>query len=198
MISMNITHLLGYLKGFEPRAFFAILAASALVIVGVDFVVLTRPQIHAMTVVHAKTVKFNEDINTLNANMQRMDKFRANLDDARSQVQGFEKMIHKEDDVPALLKAISATSNIYNIKVDQLSPQKSDGVVLVKNGDGNYRSLSILVNARAGYHDLGRFLNRLEQDGVFWQLESISVVADKADPIRHQIKIGMKILILGN
>jgi hypothetical protein len=70
-------------------------------------------------------------------------------------------------------------------------------VTLVKAPDGKYSSLSILVLARAGYHDLGRFLNRLQQESVFWQLESIDIAADDREIGRHAVKMQMKILILG-
>jgi len=144
-----------------------------------------------------KTEQLKAEIETLRTNKQRMADFLKNLDMARGQVKDFQAMVHKADSIPAVLKTISTTANEYGVKINQLVPQKSDGIVLVKNEDGQYSSLSILVRAHATYHDLGKFLNRLEQEKVFWQMEAIDIAADEKDVIRHVVKMQMKILILG-
>ncbi len=189
--------LLMKLKKLEPKQFFALLGVTIIVVLAIDILLIVRPQIGVITALSAKTAQLKSDIDTLLVNKQRMGQMRLRLDGARHEARDFKAMVHREDEIPSVLKIVSTIANQYGVKIDQLVPQKSDGVVIVANEDGKYTGLSILVKARSGYHDLGRFLNRLEQEKVFWQIESLDITADEHDLARHAVKMQIKILILG-
>jgi Tfp pilus assembly protein PilO len=197
MKNMDVQQLLGKLKAMPPKYLFMALGFALMVLVAADVFFIARPQINSIVTLNSKARQLKTDIDTLSDNKLRLPKYRTNLDDALRQMKNFEAMIHREDTIPSVLKTISTLANEYSVKIDQLVPQKSDGVILVQNEDGKYKSLSILVRARSGYHDLGRFLNRLEQEHVFWQLEAMDVVADDQALGRHLVKMQMKLLILG-
>ena len=189
--------LLMRFKELESKQFFALLGVAVIVVLAVDILLIVRSQIGVITALSAKTAQLKSDIDTLLVNEQRMGQLRLRLDGVRREAGGFKAMVHREDEIPAVLKIVSTFANQYGVKIDQLVPQKNDGVVIVANEDGKYTGLSILVKARSGYHDLGRFLNRLEQEKVFWQIESLDITADEHDPARHAVKMQLKILILG-
>jgi Tfp pilus assembly protein PilO len=197
MKNMDFQKLLGKLKALPPKNLFAILGLGVVIFVALDVFLIARPQFASLMALNDKSKQLKLNINELSDNKLRLPKFRVTLDDARAQLKDFEAMVHKEGEIPSVLKTISTLANEYGVKIDQLVPQKSDGVILVKAAEGNYTSLSILVLARAGYHDLGRFLNRLQQESVFWQLESIDIAADDREIGRHAVKMQMKILVLG-
>ncbi len=194
---MDLRQWLEKLKTLDPKYLLPLLVAAALGVVVLDVLFMARPQWGAIAALSAKTVQVRTDIDLLTVNTQRMAQFRENLDKARRQMKDFKAMVHTQDGVPAVLREISTVGNEYGVKIDQLVPQKADGAALVTNEDGKYKSLSILIRARAGYHDLGRFLNRLIQEHVFWQLETVDVMADDRDRARHTVKLQMKILVLG-
>jgi len=193
---MDFQQILGKFKALPPKYLFAILGLVFIALLAVDILLIARPQINAMSALGNKAAQLKTDIQALQDNKTRLPQFRVNLELVQRQMKDFEAMVHNEDAIPVVLKTVSTIANQYGIKIDQLVPQKSDGVILVQNGEGKYSSLSILVRARAGYHDLGRFLNRLEQEGVFWQLEMFDVAAVDQEPGRHEVKMQMKILIL--
>jgi Tfp pilus assembly protein PilO len=197
MKNLDAQKLLGKLKALSPKNLFAVLGLVVLAFIAFDVLLIARPQLTSLIALNDKSKQLKLDIKELSDSKLRLPKFRVTLDDARVQKKSFESMVHKEDEIPSVLKTISTLANEYGVKIDQLVPQKSDGVILVKAAEGNYTGLSILVLARAGYHDLGRFLNRLQQESVFWQLESINIAADDRDVARHAVKMQMKILILG-
>ncbi len=197
MNTMDLRPLLGKLKAMSPQQLFILLGVAVIVLLAVDAVFILRPQIGGIVALERKSAQIKADIEMLSTNKQRMIQFRANLDTGRRSMKNFKAMVRKQDEAPAVLKIISTLANGYGVKVDQLVPQKSDGTVLVKNEDGKYGSLAILVRAKAGYHQLGRFLSRLEQERVFWYLESVDIAADATDPARHVVKVQMRILILG-
>jgi len=105
-------------------------------------------------------------------------------------------MVHRKDDIPMVLKSISSTANEYGVKVDQLLPQAMDSKPIVKNSEGSYYGMAISVRLRSGYHQFGKFLTRLEQERLFWQIGDLSIASDPADPQRHDIEMNLRILIL--
>ena len=189
--------LLIKLRKLDAKQFFALLAVAVVAVLAADIFLIARPQVGVITALCAKTAQLRSDIDMLLVNKQRMGQMRERLEGARREAMDFKAMVHKVDAIPAVLKTISTLANQYGVKIDQLVPQKSDGVVAVTNEDGKYTGLSILVKARSGYHDLGRFLNRLEQEKDFWQIERLDITADENDPARHAVKMQVKILILG-
>lgn len=189
--------LLIQLNKLESKQFFPLLGVAVIVLLAVDIFLIARPQLGVIAGLAAKTAQLRSDIDTLQVNKQRMGQMRLRLEGARREARDFKAMVRKVDEVPAVLKVISTLANQYGVKIDQLVPQKSDGVVIVKNEEGEYTGLSILVKARSGYHDLGRFLNRLEQEKVFWQIDSLDILADGPGLTRHAVKMQIKILILG-
>jgi Tfp pilus assembly protein PilO len=197
MKNIDIQQLLGRLRSLDPRTLLALLIAAAVLVTAVDVLVIMRLQVALISHLDKGSVQFKTNIDTLAANKQRMAQFRTGLDQARARMQAFKAMVHQEGSVPVVLKTISTIANQSGIKIDQLVPQKSDGKVIVQNEDGSYTGLAILVRARGGYHNLGRFLGRLEQDGVFWQVDALDITADKIDPLWHVITLQLKILILG-
>jgi Tfp pilus assembly protein PilO len=196
-MNLDFRPLLGKLKAMPVQQLFISLGAAVVLLLALDVMLVLRPQVGGIVAIDRKTAQIKTDIDTLVSNKQRMAQFREGLDSARKTMKNFKAMVRKEDEVPVVLKILSTLANEYGVKIDQLIPQKSDGTVIVKNEDGQYRSLSILVRAKAGYHQLGRFLSRLEQERVFWYLESVDIIADAADPARHVVKMQVKILILG-
>ena len=197
MKNFDLQQLSGKLKSLPPNYLFMVFGLFVAGVVALDVLLIARPQVASIMALDTKSKQLKQNISELSDNKQRLPKFRANLDENRLKMKSFEGMVHREGEIPSVLKTISTLANEYGVKIDQLVPQKSDGIVLVQNADGKYGSLSILVRARSGYHDLGRFLNRLEQERVFWQMEALDITGDDQQTGHHVVKMQMKILVLG-
>jgi Tfp pilus assembly protein PilO len=193
---MNQNQILEKLKGLDPKQLYAVLAVAILIVLGADIMLIARSQWGGVLALDKTIAQMKADIKTLQDNKARLSQFRTALDDMRLKRKNFDRMVHRNDDVPAVLKAISSLANEYGVKIDQLVPQKQSQDAIVKNEDGAYSSLAIFVSVRSGYHDFGRFMNRMEQERLFWKLEEFSFAADPNDPQKHQVKMTMKILVL--
>ncbi|MFH0754890.1 MAG: type 4a pilus biogenesis protein PilO [Candidatus Omnitrophota bacterium] len=198
MKSFDLNPALNKLRALPAAQFFIVLGVSLVLLLAVDFFLIMRLQVGGMLALDRQSVKIKTDIATLTTNKQRMVQYRESLVSARLAMKDFKAMVHKGDEVSAVLKTISTLANEYDVKIDQMVPQKNDGTVLVKNEDGSYGSLAILIKARTGYHQLGRFLSRLEKDRIYWHLENMEIAANAADPVHHLVKMQMRVLVLGD
>jgi len=180
----------------DARYVYLLIAGTILLFATADFCLIMRPQVSILMALDKKIAQSKADITTLQTNKQRLGQFQKQLDLARESMQDFNIMIHKKDEVPVVLKAISTFANEYGVKIDQLVPQPPEQKPLVQNENGKYFSQVIFVRANTGYHQLGRFLQRLEKERIFWQMDSFAISADDQNPQMHKVKMQMKILLL--
>jgi len=66
----------------------------------------------------------------------------------------------------------------------------------LKNNDGKYFALPILIECRSGYHDFGRFLTEIEKNDVFLMIEKFTITANTQDMLKHSIKLTVNAIIL--
>ncbi|MBF0619907.1 MAG: type 4a pilus biogenesis protein PilO [Candidatus Omnitrophica bacterium] len=188
--------ILEKLKTLEAKYVYAILVCAIGVVVAIDAAVLLGPQLAGIGGINKKIEEARADIETLVTNNQRLPLFQKQLEIAKLEKKNFDCMVNPKDAIPVVLKNISSFANDYGIKIDQLVPHQSNQELLVTAEDGKYYSVPILIKARAGYHNLGKFMNRLERERVFWKLEEFSLVANEIDPQKHEATMLMKIIIV--
>ena len=184
------------LKELDARHLYMILFGVMLLFALADFALVMRAQLGLVGSLDTKIVGLKKDIEDLSTNKQRLELFNTQLDLARLARKNFAAMVHRKDEVPEVLNRISNIANEVGVKIDQLTPQALGADPLVQNEDGKYYPMNISVRVSAGFHQLGRFLNRLERERVFWLLENLTIEADPKDIQRQDAKVNMKILIL--
>jgi Tfp pilus assembly protein PilO len=188
--------LLAKMRTLDAKYIYALVAGVVAVIVLVDVLLLMLPQVRGLVVLEGKVVQLKTDITTLETNVQRLPIFEKQLDETRAQLKDIERMIHRKNDIPMVLKRISSAANETGVKIDQMMPQQDDKPPLIKAEDGDYMAQTIFVGARSGFHDFGRFLAMLENERVFWKADDVTIKADEIDMRRPVFKMSMKIIML--
>jgi len=188
--------LLAKMRTLDAKYIYALIAGVVAVIVLVDVFLLMLPQVRGLVVLQEKVVQLKTDITTLETNVQRLPVFEKQLDETRAQLKDIERMIHRKNDIPMVLKRISSAANETGVKIDQMMPQQDDKPALIKAEDGDHMVQTIFVGARSGFHDFGRFLAMLENERVFWKADDVTIKADDLDMRRPVFKMSMKIIML--
>jgi Tfp pilus assembly protein PilO len=52
-----------------------------------------------------------------------------------------------------------------------------------------YREIPILITAKSGYHELGHFLNNLENADRFMKVADIDIKSNKTSPKKHDVEL---------
>lgn len=183
------------LKELEARYLYMILAGIIVLVAVADFGLVMCRQLEWIGVLDDKIVQMNKDITDLATNRQRLAQFNVQLDLARLARKNFNAMVHRKEEVPVVLNSISRIANEFGVKIDQLAPQAVSAAPLVQNDDGKYYTMNIAVRVRSGFHAFGRFINRMERERLFWQLEDFTIATDAKDIQRQDVKMNIKILI---
>ena len=164
---------------------FAVLAAAALYICFV-FV----PQVVRVFELTASTGKMKSELKSARVVIKDFEKLKKDLKEQSQKVESYEKKLPAEQEIPALLENLSNMAKGSDIKIVGIVPAMSyfkDDKSAKKSQI--YREIPILITAKSGYHELGRFLNNLENADRFMKVADINIKANKITPKKHDVEL---------
>lgn len=101
-----------------------------------------------------------------------------------------EKRLPAHDQISSLLEDFSNVAESSGVSILRIKPLE-EPVPLSKQKavNNSYTEFPILIEARAGYHQLGAFINKLETMDRFIRITDLDVAGLDKDPRHHDIKI---------
>lgn len=172
-----------------------ILGGLLLVIFLVDYFLVMAPQLGTLRVLNPKITLLATDIKTAEENNRMYHQYQLDQERLRDKIGIISQRIISKEEVPVIMERISRMANKAGVKIDQIMPLKGSEEMVMKNNEGKYYSLPILVDARTGFHDFGRFINELEKNDVFLSITNFTFAADANDTVRHVAKLTVKVII---
>ncbi|MBI4437213.1 MAG: type 4a pilus biogenesis protein PilO [Candidatus Omnitrophica bacterium] len=125
------------------------------------------------------------------ANMARM---KAEIARLRQKAEVLEVRFPSEAELPNLLEHLSEVAEKSNVKIVEISPSKT---VEVRSQipQARYRELPIVILARSGYHELGTFINQLENSERLFSVKDISIKADPSNQRLHHVRLTLETFV---
>ena len=95
-------------------------------------------------------------------------------------------MLPAEQEIPKLLEDLSDMAKRANVKILGITPMASKQEAQPAE---IYQEIPILINAKSGYHELGKFLSDLENAGRFMKVADIKIKENKVSPKKHDVEL---------
>jgi type IV pilus assembly protein PilO len=109
------------------------------------------------------------------------------FDEYDSKIEVYEKKLPAQQEIPDLLESLSKMARNADISIVGITPVPSK---LQKDRKGQvYKEIPILITAKSGYHELGRFLSNMENTDRFMKVVDIKIRANAAAPKRHDVEL---------
>jgi len=99
-----------------------------------------------------------------------IDSFKEKIARLNKEIDHYEKKLPGEKEIPAVLKYLSVSAKKLNVKITGIKPVGQN-----QDKEQIYYSVPILVKAKCGYHQLGRFINELEKTDRFMKISNINI-----------------------
>jgi Tfp pilus assembly protein PilO len=167
------------------------------VIILLDVFLLVLPQLGSIADINDQIKKLSEDTQQVLVDRQRSNLFKKNLQEARNKLSALNIKVRPIQEVPAVLSTISSVAKEYGVKIDQLIPEYNQLEDLNATQDGKYYALPVLIKARCGYHQFGRFLNKVENGDLFLIMKDFIIQSDEKTPNIHLFSLTIKIILKG-
>ena len=106
------------------------------------------------------------------------------------QAEYLEKRLPSHDQISSILEDFSNVAESSGVKILRIKPLEEPTSFSKQKGVNNsYIEFPILIEARAGYHQLGTFVNKLETMDRFIKITDIDIAGLDKDLRHHDIKM---------
>jgi len=166
-----------------------VILAGLLAILGVVlyFSFILKPQIVRVAESVSAAGSIDADLKEAGKNIANIPAFKKNIVAYEEKVDRYEKMLPVEQEIPSLLENLSNIARSSNIKIVGIIP------VTVKEDKPKkaqvYQEIPILINAKSGYHELGKFLSSMENSDRFMKVADIQIKSNAQSPKKHEVEV---------
>ena len=148
------------------------------------------PQVIRVFELTVSTGKMKSELKSARVVIKDFERLKNGLKERSQKVESYEKKLPAEQEIPALLENLSNMAKDSDIKIVGIVPAassfKDDNPV---KKSLIYREIPILITANSGYHELGHFLNNLENADRFMKVVDIDIKANKTSPKKHDVEL---------
>jgi len=184
-MSINMPALLDKIEGKNS---YYVFVAMLLIISLLDYFLLMSPQLGALRKISPEIKILAEDLDKAKSNMNKVDSYRTELERLTQNLDSANVKIKSRNEVPVVLERIASLASETGVKIDQIMPDTLAQELITENNQRKYFALPIYMEARSGYHDFGKFLNKMEQDDISLKIGSFTIVAT-SDNRYHAVKL---------
>ncbi|KJJ85831.1 hypothetical protein OMAG_000306 [Candidatus Omnitrophus magneticus] len=98
-----------------------------------------------------------------------------------------EECFFSEKDITALLKNIAEVASKTEVKIGSLTPYDTRETEIKDGRDKYFKELPVKLTAKCGFHDLGRFIDILEEGKYLIEIKDVKINANKDTPYSHDV-----------
>ena len=155
-----------------------------------NFVLIGR--FKRLKVISPKIAELKRDITKLNKDMALVEVKERAAGKAQGTAEKTMEKIISEEKITQILEYISRVANERKVKIMRIVPLRSPGKPVKGASDTKYSSLLITLEISSGYHQLGRFINDLENADVFLEVDELQIRSDAKYYPEQQVSLALK------
>lgn len=190
-MKLNITEKLGRIS--DQNRLYLFIGVLIFVFL-LDYLMWMKPNLAMLAKITPENKVLSGDIQKAEGDIQRLESYKGEAARLKAGIEEMNLKIKSKDEVSMILEHVSLLADQNKVDVDQIMPSSHDQHVLLEEEKRVYLSLPILVEARSGYHDFGRFLNDIEQDHISLGIRSFSVTAT-SDTQYHAVRLTLEAIV---
>ncbi len=178
----------------DEKKLYGVFAGILLLFFLVDYFLIMRPQLTALSTINADMKIKRADIERTNQNIKKLAEYQGQEDQLKKKLEEMKALVKPIDEISLILEKISIIADQNGVKLDQLNPNPQGREVILENNNYIYYSYPILIEARSKYHDFGRFLNALENTNICLRIVDLSISAvDRS--IYHSVGLSINAIV---
>ncbi len=178
----------------KQRYFF--LGIILVIIFLLDYFFIMKGQLEFLNTINPKLTILQQDIKEVKEDIPKIIGYQKEINLFQEQFRKTGYEIPSKEEVSLILEGISLLASQTKIKIEQMMPVKGAQELLHKNNEGKYFSFPIFVEAQGSYHDIGRFVNKIEKDAIFKSIVAFNITANPKDVAHQVVKMTIKAIIL--
>ncbi|MFH0762365.1 MAG: type 4a pilus biogenesis protein PilO [Candidatus Omnitrophota bacterium] len=181
------------IEGLDNKKLLVVFIAL-LVFIYLDYSFVMKLQLRNLRNTAPKIEKVKSDLNNLSLQLSKMQQAKEEHLAKQREFLSQAKKVISEGQVPSLLEEIANTAKNNNAELIQMKPLRQNlPAAKAKTPQGqNFSPLLITVELSCGYHELGHFINDLENNPIFIAVEDFAVIPQQKDYFKQKVGLTLK------
>lgn len=171
----------------NPKQMLVVIAGVSFILIVLYLNFILIPQVGGVFGGIMRMSKAQSDLRSAQTDVARIPKIKQSIASFEEKVNTYEKMLPAQQEIPSLLENLSNMAKDSSIKIVGITPVSVKEEKL--NKDQIYKEQPILISAKSGYHELGKFLNNLENSDRFMKVADIQIKSSPAAPKKHDVEL---------
>lgn len=151
------------------------------------FNLLLIPQVKGLVKTASSRNRLSDELKKSESDVSRIGKLRSDIDSYSEKISRYGQLLPAEEGIPTLLESLADMARSSSMKIVSIVPL-SGREPGIQPGQA-YRAIPIMINARAGFHELGRFMATLESSGRLMKIADIRLKENRSSPKKHDVEI---------
>jgi hypothetical protein len=171
-----------------------LIAIFFILIVYVDVSYILKAQVSGLNSLKPKIAKLKTELANLNRGLESMRQAQGQPAAALARKKSLKSShVLSQSKVTELLQEISSVANKFNIQVVQLRPSRPvQQEKALTGGKDKLGPLLINLDLVADYHNLGRFIQALEDSDVFMGVSELEISTQLPDYMKQKVTLILK------
>jgi len=161
-----------------------IYAAALLIAILAYTCLLLGPSISKLTDLVPRLRQMQADIRAVRADLPLENEMKEKNRRALEKLTSYGNRLSREKEIPALLESLSKLARDSRVKILGITPLQK-----ARASSGRlYQEVPISITAQSGYHELGNFINKLENNERFMQVSNLSIRGNPGNAKWHNMR----------
>ena len=162
------------------------------VIIYVDTTFILKTQMAGVNSLNPKIVSKKSDLVNLNRDLIKMRASKGGQNEAAQKAAIKSSKLLLEGQLAGLLRDISSEANKFDIKISQIRPGREIQAAKSAVAGDKFTPILITLDLTGNYHNLGKFINSLENFPVFLNVQELKVSTRPSDYMKQKIILVLK------
>lgn len=163
---------------------YAIIVISLLV---ADYKLFLSSVIKDLRKAMPQKVQLQRSLITAKTQAANIELYKTQAQEVRDKLSLYKKSFSTQQQISALLESLSEIAKASDVKITAVKPYAAVAGGQSGESVGAYQKFPIMVKAVCGYHQLGRFLNKLENAETFMRITDIKITGSNDNPREHNV-----------
>lgn len=160
-----------------------------------DYFLVMQFQLHALQKLNPAVMVLGKEIRQTREDINQKAAYQNQIRNLTKKMTETSDKVKRREELPLLIDAVTRLARKQGVEITEIFPNSEIAESLLKNKDGQYYSIPLVVSARSGYHEFGRFINQLEREEPFLLVGDFHLRANPSDQNHHDVKMDIKAIV---
>lgn len=191
--NLNLDKIKEFLSDEQKRSYAIIGAALFMLVIYIAFLII--PTFGSLARVSRTAGDLKKKIDLVNSRLEHIDEMRVKLETLKKEQSGYGTQLPDEKEIPRFLEGLADVAKESNVNIQSVTPHELTAKPEDQGTGKYYGAMPVVITAKSGYHQLGHFINDLEEGGRFITVEDVKIQYDNNFPRKHNVQMVLRIYV---